>query len=274
MASPFGMPDEFVQGFFKSGQNLLQAFASRPDITASPIAKAQAHYWEQQMALWMGMLASAASGTAPSRWWPPSAATAASMPRSGATIPGTACSSRPTCSTRGSSATWSKAPTSTRRQKHKLRFFTRQFIDSMSPANFAATNPEALKLAFESKGESMRAGFANLLEDLRRGRISITDETAFEVGRNVAVSEGSVVFENELFQLIQYAPLTDTGRDTAAADRAAVHQQVLHPRPAARELVRALRLRAGADGVPGVVAQPAGRTWATPPGTTTSSRAR
>ena len=55
----------------------------------------------------------------------------------------------------------------------------------------------------------MRAGLANLIEDLRRGRISITDETAFEVGRNVAVSKGSVVFENELFQLIQYAPLTD-----------------------------------------------------------------
>ena len=55
----------------------------------------------------------------------------------------------------------------------------------------------------------MRAGFANLLEDLKRGRISITDESAFEVGRNVAVSKGSVVFENELFQLIQYAPLTE-----------------------------------------------------------------
>ena len=65
MASPFGMPDEFVQGFFKSGQNLLQGFVSRPDITASPLAKAQAHYWEQQVALWMGMRASAASGKGP-----------------------------------------------------------------------------------------------------------------------------------------------------------------------------------------------------------------
>ena len=96
-----------------------------------------------------------------------------------------------------------------REGKHKLRFYARQFIDSMSPANFAATNPEAMKTAVETQGESMRAGFANLLEDLKRGRISITDETAFEVGRNVAVSKGSVVFENELFQLIQYAPLTD-----------------------------------------------------------------
>src|SRR5947207_1360187 len=93
--------------------------------------------------------------------------------------------------------------------KHKARFFARQFIDSMSPANFAATNPDAIKLAFESKGESLKAGMANLLDDMKRGRISITDESAFEVGHNVAVSEGSVVFENALFQLIQYAPLTD-----------------------------------------------------------------
>ena len=93
--------------------------------------------------------------------------------------------------------------------KHKARFFARQFIDSMSPANFAATNPDALRLALETGGESVKAGLDNLLADLKRGRISITDETAFEVGRNVAVSKGSVVFENALFQLIQYAPLTE-----------------------------------------------------------------
>nr|WP_231941687.1 class I poly(R)-hydroxyalkanoic acid synthase [Burkholderia sp. PAMC 28687] len=95
------------------------------------------------------------------------------------------------------------------KEKHRLRFYARQFIDSMSPANFAATNPKAMKTAMDTQGESVRVGFAHLLEDLKRGRISITDENAFEVGRNVAVSKGSVVFENELFQLIQYAPLTD-----------------------------------------------------------------
>jgi polyhydroxyalkanoate synthase subunit PhaC len=93
--------------------------------------------------------------------------------------------------------------------KHKARFFTRQLIDSLSPANFAATNPDAIKLALETQGESVKAGLSNLLDDLKRGRISITDESAFEVGRNVAVSKGSVVFENPLFQLIQYAPLTE-----------------------------------------------------------------
>jgi polyhydroxyalkanoate synthase len=95
------------------------------------------------------------------------------------------------------------------KEKRKLRFFARQFMDAMSPANFAVTNPEALGLAVESKGESLAKGWSSLLEDARRGRISITDESAFEVGRNVATSKGSVVFENEVFQLIQYAPLTE-----------------------------------------------------------------
>ncbi len=92
--------------------------------------------------------------------------------------------------------------------KERLRFMTRQFVDAMSPANFAATNPEALKLALETQGESLTRGIRNLVGDVSRGRISMTDESVFEVGRNIAVTPGSVVFENELIQLIQYAPLT------------------------------------------------------------------
>ena len=91
----------------------------------------------------------------------------------------------------------------------KVDFYTRQFIDAMSPANYAATNPDVLKLAAESKGQSLQAGMQNLIADLRKGGLTITDENAFEIGKNVAVSEGSVIFENPLFQLIQYAPLTD-----------------------------------------------------------------
>ena len=94
------------------------------------------------------------------------------------------------------------------RIKDRIRFVARQMIDAMSPANFAATNPEALKLAQESNGASLTAGLKNLLEDVKKGRISTTDESAFEVGRNIAVTEGAVVFENELFQLIQNKPLT------------------------------------------------------------------
>jgi polyhydroxyalkanoate synthase len=209
MASPFGMPDEFVQGFFKSGQTLLQGFASRPDITASPLVKAQVHYWEQQMALWMGMLASAASGKGPE----PVVAAERGDRRFHAEDwrdnPWYSLLKQTYLLNARLLGDMVESADLDEKEKHKLRFFTRQFIDSMSPANFPATNPEALKLALETKGDSIRAGFANLLEDLRRERIAITDENAFEVGRNVAVSKGAVVFENELFQLIQYAPLTE-----------------------------------------------------------------
>jgi polyhydroxyalkanoate synthase len=92
--------------------------------------------------------------------------------------------------------------------KERARFAARQWIDAMSPANFAATNPEALREAIDSNGESLSRGLANLLEDARKGRISQTDETAFEVGRNIAATPGEVVYENELIQLIQYRAAT------------------------------------------------------------------
>ena len=92
------------------------------------------------------------------------------------------------------------------RSRERLRFFTRQFVDAMSPANFAATNPEAIKLALETRGESLSAGIRNLVGDAEKGRISTSDESAFEVGRTLATTEGAVVYENELMQLIQYAP--------------------------------------------------------------------
>ena len=94
--------------------------------------------------------------------------------------------------------------------KQKIAFAVQQMIDAMSPANFLATNPEAQQKIIDSKGESLRHGIANMLADLQKGRISLSDESAFEVGRNVATTEGSVVFENALFQLIQYKPLTET----------------------------------------------------------------
>ncbi len=92
--------------------------------------------------------------------------------------------------------------------KQRLRFYTRQLIDAMSPANYAATNPEALQLALDTKGESLHAGIRQLIEDVEQGRVSMSDESAFEVGGNLAVTPGAVVFENELIQLIQYKPTT------------------------------------------------------------------
>jgi len=97
--------------------------------------------------------------------------------------------------------------------KQKLRFYTRQLIDAMSPANFAATNPEALQLALDTKGESLHLGIRQLIQDVELGRVSMTDESAFEVGRNLAVTPGEVVFENDLIQLIQYKPATAQVRE-------------------------------------------------------------
>ena len=96
--------------------------------------------------------------------------------------------------------------------KGQLRFGVRQFVDAMSPANFLATNPEAIELAVETGGQSLAEGMGLFFEDLAKGYISTTDEGAFEVGRNVAVSPGAVIYENTLVQVIQYAPLTDEVR--------------------------------------------------------------
>jgi polyhydroxyalkanoate synthase len=88
--------------------------------------------------------------------------------------------------------------------KERARFGVRQWIDAMCPANFAATNPAALAEAIASRGESLTRGLANLLADAHKGRLSQTDESAFEVGRDLGVTPGDVVFENEVMQLIQY----------------------------------------------------------------------
>lgn len=99
------------------------------------------------------------------------------------------------------------------RARAQLRFFARQYLDALSPANFIATNPAVLKEALKSHGESLVGGLKNLTEDIQKGRISQTREVAFEVGRNLAVTPGSVIFENELIQVIQYSPSTDSVRD-------------------------------------------------------------
>ena len=92
--------------------------------------------------------------------------------------------------------------------KARIRFAVQQWVDAASPSNFLALNPEALQKAVQTKGESIAAGMQLLVEDLQKGHVSQTDESVFEVGRNVATTAGSVVFENELFQLIEYKPLT------------------------------------------------------------------
>jgi len=92
--------------------------------------------------------------------------------------------------------------------KGRIRFAVQQWIEAASPSNFLALNPEALAKALETKGESISTGMQLLLQDLQKGHVSQTDESVFEVGKNVATTAGTVVFENELLQLIEYKPLT------------------------------------------------------------------
>lgn len=92
--------------------------------------------------------------------------------------------------------------------RSRVRFAVQQWIDASSPSNFLAFNAEAQQKAIDTQGESIAKGVANLLHDIKQGHVSMTDESVFEVGRNVATTEGAVVFENELFQLIEYKPLT------------------------------------------------------------------
>jgi polyhydroxyalkanoate synthase len=92
--------------------------------------------------------------------------------------------------------------------KARVRFAVQQWIDAASPSNFLALNPEAQQKAVQTQGQSIARGMEQLLADIRQGHMSQTDETVFEVGRNVATTEGTVVYENELMQLIEYKPLT------------------------------------------------------------------
>ena len=90
----------------------------------------------------------------------------------------------------------------------RLRFAVQQWIDAASPSNYLATNPEALQRAMDTQGQSLAKGLQQLWADVQKGHVSQTDETVFEVGRNIATTEGAVVFENEFFQLLEYKPLT------------------------------------------------------------------
>ena len=96
----------------------------------------------------------------------------------------------------------------------KVDFYTRQFVDAMAPSNYVLTNPEVLRATVETGGENLLNGLQNLLDDLDRGKgrlaISMTDMAAFHLGENVGTTPGKVVYQNDLIQLIQYAPATKT----------------------------------------------------------------
>lgn len=99
------------------------------------------------------------------------------------------------------------------KDRKRIEYFTRQLVDMMAPTNFFGTNPDALERAVETEGESLVRGLENLVRDLEANDgellVTLSDPAAFEVGRNIGASEGSVVFRNEILELIQFAPTTD-----------------------------------------------------------------
>ena len=100
------------------------------------------------------------------------------------------------------------------KEREKLRFATRAFVDAMSPSNFALTNPLVLEKTLETRGENLLKGLENMLRDLGQGQLTHTDPQAFEVGRNIATTPGKVIRQTPLYQLIQYAPTTDQVDET------------------------------------------------------------
>ena len=100
-----------------------------------------------------------------------------------------------------------------KKTSEKVRFFTERYLDSMSPTNFAATNPAVIEKVIETKGANLVHGLKNMLEDIEEGegklKIRMTDKSAFTLGENIATTPGTVIFQNKMFQLIQFTPTTD-----------------------------------------------------------------
>ena len=95
-----------------------------------------------------------------------------------------------------------------KKDREKLEFYTTQFIDAISPSNFIFTNPEVLRATLDTNAENLVEGLRKLADDVKRGSIQQTDMEAFEVGKNIAITPGKVVYQNDLMQLIQYEPAT------------------------------------------------------------------
>ena len=206
--------------FVQAGQNMAQQFmdfigkAGNPAGSAPPAADPQAltalqkQFTDQQLSLWQSVLAKQQGSEEGFKVSPDAGDRRSSAPEWRASPVYDYLHQAYLLNTKFVKELVELIPAADDKARNKMRFFARQITDAMAPSNYAATNPEFIKLALETKGQSISDGINNLIRDFEKGRISMTDESVFDVGRNIANTEGAVVFENELMQLIQYAPLT------------------------------------------------------------------
>ncbi|MGB8884394.1 MAG: class I poly(R)-hydroxyalkanoic acid synthase, partial [Azonexus sp.] len=206
--------------FMQAGQNMAQQFmdfigkAGNPAGTVPPAADPQAltalqkQFTDQQISLWQAVLTRQQGGEEGFKVAPDAGDRRFSAPEWRTSPVYDYLHQAYLLNTKFVKELVELIPAADDKARNKMRFLARQVTDAMAPSNYAATNPEFIKLALETKGQSISDGINNLIRDFEKGRISMTDESVFEVGRNIANMEGAVVFENELMQLIQYAPLT------------------------------------------------------------------
>ncbi len=208
--------------FMQAGQNMAQQFmdylgkasgnagpVQLPPADPQAMTALQKQFMDQQMSLWQSMLAKQQGGEQSFKVEPQAGDRRFSAPEWRESPVYDYLHQAYLLNTQYLNQIVELLPAQDEKGKNRLRFVARQVADAMAPSNFAATNPEFIKLALETKGQSITDGINNLLKDFEKGRISMTDESVFEVGRNIATTEGAVVFENDMFQLIQYTPFTE-----------------------------------------------------------------
>jgi len=206
--------------FMQAGQNVAQQFmeffgkAGNPTMSQPPVADPQAmtelqkRFTDQQMSLWQSVLAKQQGQPENFKVAPEAGDRRFSAPEWRDSPIYDYLHQAYLLNTKFLKEMVEIIPATDDKARHRMRFLARQMTDAMAPSNFAATNPEFIQRALETKGQSITDGINNLLKDFEKGRISMTDESVFEVGKNIATSEGAVVYENDVMQLIQYAPLT------------------------------------------------------------------
>ncbi len=143
--------------------------------------------------------------------------------------------------------------------RDQMLFYARQLTSALSPSNYPLTNPEILRITWERKGMNLVDGARNLVDDIRQNpnlfNVAMTDRSAFEVGGNLATTPGKVVYQNELMQLIQYSPTTETVARRPLLIVPPLDQQVLYSRPHRTQFLHSLAGRPGPDGVYGFLAE-------------------